>query len=159
MLGYLAVVIGLICVNGSAFASSTDERAEFRILMSRLAQQTQAQPMKCKESRGSAPQDVLYRLELRDAPDFRDAFFVHYWPQKSNLPDWSALIAYEGENGYVMGRLERQVTGDEVAYTHGFHGMYDDITKLVLKESRITQFHFRKLSRGGLIGEITCALE
>lgn len=141
----------------SAKNANNVRRQEFKNLLSEIANLSQSNPLSCQEKTLYTPyESVTYTLSLKDAAKYQDAFFIQF---KNQSRSWSSFVAYEGENGYVMGRLEVTATGDMNIYRHVFDGFLDDIIILNAVQGKPAGFSYEKLNPQGVqFYSLTCKM-
>lgn len=123
-------------------------RQKFRELLGEMAGLSQSRPLSCEErSLRTPPESAAYTLALQEVPEYQDAFFILF---RSRSRSWSSLIAYEGENGHLMGTLAVTAAGDTEVYRQVFDGFFDDIMSLDVVRRKAAGFYYQKLNPQGV---------
>lgn len=128
--------------------ADTEQKKQFQNLLSELAQLSRSKPLQFQETSLNAPRrSAGYALTIDESADYKDAFFIRF---ASPDHSFSTLVAYEGVNGYIMGKLEVTATGDTTVYRHVFDGFLDDILTLTSVQGKITDLTYEKLNPQGV---------
>jgi hypothetical protein len=152
----LGLIAGSVDVN-SAKNVKKSQRQIFKKLLSEIANLSQSNPLNCQEKTLHTPyESVTYTIALKDVAEYQDAFFIKF---KNQSRSWSSLVAYEGENGYVMGKLKVTTTDDIDIYRHIFDGFLDDIIILKVIQGKPVDFSYKKLNPQGVqFYSLTCKI-
>ena len=131
-------------------SAADPERAEFRALLNELARLSSGSPLRFREFvlKEPAPRDVSFTLTIDEKPGYKDAFMLRFTGPSRNF---STLVAYEGANGFVMGRLKVARSGGGAVYKHVFEGFFDDVITMTVENGKIAAFAYEKVNPQGVI--------
>lgn len=133
-----------------AAQSAKEDRARFQSLLQRLAELSQgkgldftAKTLKRLPGGGItyAVAREAYSLQLRPDAQYPDAFSAMFSSPKHSF---STLVAYEGFNNFIMGRLTVEKQGGKVIYRHTFDGYFSDIITVEVSGDEVTRFTYEK---------------
>jgi hypothetical protein len=145
---FLIFMLALFSLN--IFAAPTpNERQEFRALIDQVAKKTQTQFLQCEQQdMDGTMSSIQYKLEINNVSDYQDAFMIKF---SNETRTWSTLVAYEGYNGYVMGKLKVDDIDNSRVYNHYFYGYFVDNLTLIKTNGSFENLAFNKTASGDLI--------
>jgi hypothetical protein len=139
-------------------------RAEFRAYLSKIAENSETNPIRCVEkSRGEAEHPIFYKLTISDEPRYEGAFFVGFQEIRQTPMgpehEWSTLIAYEGTNRYSMGSLKVTQVQNIKTYQHIFNGVIVDTLTLEIRDGTPWRLSYKtNLPGAATLSTVVCQL-